>query len=145
MGLVKKIFLWISVILLLVAIPIQLVGLIQFILFDSGLQFFLVGTLISIFGWLLFIPTKGERRKRIEKRRKIQRIEEKKEGIETKMQAASNITYMLRIEKELGESGAERVNSICGYCGLKNNLKPIDEEHGIFQCLNCGAENHLLK
>ncbi|MFX0019419.1 MAG: hypothetical protein ACFFAF_11915, partial [Candidatus Hermodarchaeota archaeon] len=63
MGLVKKIFLWISVILLLVAIPIQLVGLIQFILFDSGLQFFLVGTLISIFGWLLFIPTKGERRK----------------------------------------------------------------------------------
>ncbi|MFX1433344.1 MAG: hypothetical protein ACFFDL_05480 [Promethearchaeota archaeon] len=143
MGLVKKIFLWISVILLLVAIPIQLVGLIQFILFDSGLQFFLVGTLISIFGWLLFIPTKGERRKRIEKRRK--RIEEKKEIIETKMEAAPNITYMLRIEKEIGDLGAERVNYICGYCGVKNNLKNIDEDHGIFQCLNCGAENHSLK
>jgi len=68
-----------------------------------------------------------------------------KESIGTKMEAAPNVTYMLRIEKEVGESGAERVNHICGYCGVKNNLKSIDEEHGIFQCLNCGAENHLLK
>lgn len=143
LSLVKKIFLWISVILLLVSLIIQLVGLIQFILFDSGIQLFLLGLLINIFGWLLFIPTKGERRKRIEKRRK--RIEEKKEGIETKMEAAPNVTYMLRIEKEIRELGAERVNYICGYCGVKNNLKSIDEDHGIFQCLNCGAENHLLK
>jgi len=143
LSLVKKIFLWISVSLLLVAMIILLVGLIQFILFDSGIQLILLGTLIDIFGWLLFIPTKGERRKRIKKRRK--RIEEKKEGIETKMEAAPNVTYMLRIEKEIGDSGAERINYICGYCGVKNNLKSIDEEHGIFQCLNCGAENHLLK
>ncbi|MFX0181179.1 MAG: hypothetical protein ACFE78_13415 [Candidatus Hodarchaeota archaeon] len=66
------------------------------------------------------------------------------ESIGAKMEAATNVRYMLRIEKEIGESGTERVNSICGYCGVKNNLKTIDEEHGIFQCLNCGAENYLL-
>ncbi|MFX0180482.1 MAG: hypothetical protein ACFE78_09835 [Candidatus Hodarchaeota archaeon] len=68
-----------------------------------------------------------------------------KESIGTKIEAAPNVTYMLRIEKEVGESGVERINYICGYCGLKNNLKTIDKEHGIFQCLNCEAENHLLK
>ncbi len=76
---------------------------------------------------------------------KLEKIKEKKEMIGTKMEAASNVSYMLRIEKEVGDSGAERINYICGYCGVKNNLKTIDEEHGIFQCLNCGAENHLLK
>ena len=68
-----------------------------------------------------------------------------KEKIGAKMEAATNVRYMLRIEKEIGESGTERINSICGYCGVKSNLKTIDEEHGIFQCLNCGAENYLLK
>ncbi|MFX0026696.1 MAG: hypothetical protein ACFE8M_09785 [Candidatus Hermodarchaeota archaeon] len=68
-----------------------------------------------------------------------------KESIGTKMKAATNIIYMLRFEKEVGESGAERITYICGYCGVKNNLKSINEDRGIFQCLNCGAENHLLK
>ena len=67
------------------------------------------------------------------------------EGIGPKMEAATNVTYMLRIEKEVVDSGEERITYICGYCGLKNNLKSIDEERGIFQCLKCEAENHLLK
>ncbi len=67
------------------------------------------------------------------------------EGIGIKIEAATNVTYMLRIEKEVGDSGAERINYICGYCEVINNLKTIDEERGIFKCLNCGAENHLLK
>ncbi len=68
-----------------------------------------------------------------------------KESIGTKMEAAPNVTYMLRIDKEIGNSRVERISYICGYCGVKNNLKTIDEEHGIFQCLNCGAENHIIK
>ena len=70
LSLVQKIFLWISVILLLVAIPILLVGLIQFILLGSGIQFLLLGIIIMVVGFLLMILTKEERRKRIEKRRK---------------------------------------------------------------------------
>lgn len=70
LSLVQKIFLWISVFLLLVAIPILLVGLIQFILLGSGLQFLLLGIIIMVVGFLLMILTKEERRKRIEKRRK---------------------------------------------------------------------------
>jgi len=85
----------------------------------------------------------SEKLKEKEKKEFLQKVARKQIG--TKMEAASNVTYMLRIDKEVGESGEERINYICGYCGLKNNLKTIDEEHGIFQCLNCGAENHLLK
>ncbi|MGB5912549.1 MAG: hypothetical protein WBH31_15260 [Promethearchaeia archaeon] len=88
-----------------------------------------------------FLPKVARKQKELEEKL----IGEKEEGIRTKMEAAPNVAYMLRIEKEVGDSGVERINYICGYCGLKNNLKTIDEEHGIFQCLNCGAENHLLK
>jgi len=121
-----------------------------------------IGLFISLIVWLYYIGVLKwrmerekreyrERKKRMdefseEKRmEKLGKIKEKEEMSGAKMEAASNVSYMLRIEKEVGDSGAERINYICGYCGLKNNLKTIDEEHGIFQCLNCGAENHLLK
>ena len=59
-----------SLIFLIVALPILLVGLIQFILFDSGFELILPGIVIQMFGYLLMIPTKEEKRKREEKRRK---------------------------------------------------------------------------
>jgi len=101
------------------------------------LVFLGTGSFFIIIG--LFLLIKAIRQKEFKK------IKEKEEGLGIKIEAAPNVSYMLRIEKEIGESGVERVNYICGYCGLKNNLKTIDEENGIFQCLNCGAENHIIK
>jgi len=141
----------VGIFLLIVGIPFLVGGvyiLVRIILgevYFAWLDLFRRAMLLLLgIGGFLIIPGLALLRKGI-RQRELKKIKEKKETIGTKIEAAPNVAYMLRIEKEVRESGTERVDYICGYCGLKNNLRSIDDEHGIFQCLNCGAENHIIK
>jgi len=51
--------------------------------------------------------------------------------------------YLMRIEREEIDSGKVIINYICGNCKIKNNLKELEENSGQYQCLSCGAYNHL--
>ncbi len=53
-------------------------GIIQFILFDSGFELILPAIVIQMFGYLLAIPTKEEKKKREEKRRERQEKKRKR-------------------------------------------------------------------
>lgn len=56
---------------------------------------------------------------------------------------ASRLLYKIRIEK-LGESTEELVY-VCGNCGNKDRFEILNEEKGLFRCLNCDSDNYLVK
>ena len=104
--LVKKIL---SLILLIVALPLLLVGIIQFILFDSGFELILPAIVIQIFGYLLAIPTKEEKKKREEKRRERQekkrKRKEKRRELIDEQPLSSSIQEPYRTTDKIEEFG----------------------------------------
>lgn len=53
----------------------------------------------------------------------------------------SKALYKIRIEKS-GEHTEENIY-VCGNCGDKNRFETLNEEKGLFRCLNCDSENYL--
>ena len=49
--------------------------------------------------------------------------------------------FLLRISKEIDESGKEVINRACAHCKERNNFKELDGN--IFQCLKCGADHYI--
>ena len=50
----------------------------------------------------------------------------------------ANQLYLLRVERVEG-----LINYLCGNCKKKDFLEVMNEDLGIYHCLNCGADNYL--
>jgi len=60
---------------------------------------------------------------------------------ELPIEPISKKLYKIRIEKS-GEHSEENIY-VCGNCGDKNRFETLNEEKGLFRCLNCDSENYL--
>lgn len=49
--------------------------------------------------------------------------------------------FLIRISKEIDDSGKEVINRICAHCKEQNKFKELDGN--IFQCLKCGADHYI--